>query len=80
MKPTKLYQCMTFVTCVLFLAADAARDPKAEEICKAMMQAMGGEKAWNSAHYIRYDFKVLKDGQPKLERSHLWDKWGGSTE
>lgn len=53
------------------------RDPKAEEVAAAMMKAMGGEHAWKAAHFIRYDFKVTRGGKQVVNRSHLWDKWGG---
>jgi hypothetical protein len=29
------------------------RDPKAVEVARTMMQAMGGEDAWNAAHFVR---------------------------
>ncbi len=73
MKPLRLL--LGILACGALWAAD--RDPKAEEIGKAMMQAMGGENAWKAVHYIRYDFKVSKEGKALSERSHLWDKWGG---
>ncbi len=53
------------------------RDAKAEQVAAAMMQAMGGEQAWKAAHFIRYDFNVIRGGKPVMERSHLWDKWSG---
>lgn len=54
-----------------------SRDPQAEQIAKAAMQAMGGENAWNSAHFVRFDFIVTAGGQMRASRSHLWDKWSG---
>jgi hypothetical protein len=59
------------------LTAADKRDPKAEEIAKAMMQAMGGQDAWNAAHFVRYDFKVTAGGKQVVDRAHLWDKQAG---
>ncbi len=53
------------------------RDPKAEGIARAMMQAMGGENGWTSAHFVRFDFKVSVGGKTVEDRSHLWDKQSG---
>jgi hypothetical protein len=58
-------------------APEAAPEPKAVQIARAMMQAMGGEAAWKQAHYIRFDFIVSIHGQPRMERAHLWDKQTG---
>jgi hypothetical protein len=52
-------------------------DPKAVEIAKAMMTAMGGVDNWNRAHFLRNDFKVNIGGKVLADRSHLWDKMTG---
>jgi hypothetical protein len=57
--------------------AGQSRDPKALQIAKDVMQAMGGEDAWNDAHFVRYDFIVSSGGKTRVNRSHLWDKWAG---
>src|SRR5205809_84371 len=62
--------------CTLY-AADVTRDAKADEINKAMVQAMGGQDAWNAAHFVRYDFKVTAGGKQVVDRAHLWDKQAG---
>jgi hypothetical protein len=64
---------LSSLLCALY-AADATRDPKADEINKAMVQALGGQDAWNAAHFVRYDFKVTAGGKKVVDRSHLWDK------
>ncbi len=67
----------------LLLALPAGRtfaqnsDPKAVDLAKSVMQAMGGEKAWDNVHFVRYDFIVTMGGQTRASRSHLWDKWAG---
>ncbi len=81
-RSVSLVRAAALAALVLFTFAGAlraadTRDPKAEEVARAMMQAMGGEQAWKSAHFVRYDFKVTRDGKPLTERSHLWDKWSG---
>jgi len=58
-------------------AAAETRDPKAVEIAKTMMKAMGGEDAWSKAHFVRYDFRVTVDGKTVVDRAHLWDKSTG---
>src|SRR2546421_9376087 len=62
---------------VLLFAAEPRRDPKSVEIAGAMHQAMGGQDAWNAAHFVRFDFKVHIGGEMKVDRSHLWDKQTG---
>jgi len=52
-------------------------DPKAAEIARAMMQAMGGETAWKQARYVRFDFSIRVRGEPSVGRAHLWDKQTG---
>jgi hypothetical protein len=58
-------------------SADVNRDPKAVEITHSMMQAMGGEEAWNSTHFVRFDFKVIAGGKILQDNAHLWDKKDG---
>lgn len=60
-------------------AARAAEPPasKAADIARRMMQAMGGESAWQQAHYVRFDFIVKIRGEDQITRSHLWDKRTG---
>lgn len=57
--------------------AEDHKDAKAVELAHAMMQAMGGENGWNSAHFVRFDFDVVKGGKTVMGRSHLWDKFTG---
>ncbi len=58
-------------------AAALDRDAKAEEVARAMMQAMGGEDAWNAAHFVRFDFKVIAGGKTVVNNHHLWDRKDG---
>lgn len=44
-----------------------ASDPRAIKIAKEVIKAMGGQKAWNNAHYLSWNFF----GRRKL----VWDKW-----
>lgn len=50
-------------------ARPAAADAKAEEIAAKTLAAMGGQKAWDEVHFIRFTFAV--------NRHHHWDKWTG---
>lgn len=58
-------------------AITAAPEPKAIEIAREMMQAMGGEAAWKQAQYVRFDFVVTIRGQVSISRADLWDKQTG---
>jgi len=53
------------------------RDPKAVEVARTMMQAMGGEDAWNAVHFVRFDFKINAGGTLKQDNAHLWDRKDG---
>jgi hypothetical protein len=70
-----------FVFTALLVTGLAARadtkDAKAEQIARDMMQAMGGEDAWQKAHFVRFDFRVIDGNKVQAERSHLWDKQTG---
>src|SRR5712692_4139491 len=57
--------------------ADTTRHPKAIQLAQSMMQAMGGQQAWNSAHFVRFDFRVKAGDKTVMDRSHLWDKQTG---
>jgi hypothetical protein len=52
-------------------------DAKASVIAQNMLNAMGGQDAWNRAHFVRYDFIVTANGNTVASRSHLWDKQTG---
>jgi len=58
-------------------AEGESRDPKSVEVTRAMMKAMGGEEAWNSAHFVRFDFKVKEGGKLVEDNAHLWDRKDG---
>jgi plasmid maintenance system killer protein len=61
------------------VAADPnkASDPKAVKVAQEVMEALGGEQAWRSTHFLRFDFAVGKEGKTLFSRSHTWDKWTG---
>jgi hypothetical protein len=67
--------------CAILLAAATAgapaSDPKAAAVADQVMEALGGEKAWNNTHFLRFDFAVDVDGKTVSSRSHWWDKWTG---
>ncbi len=46
-------------------------DDKALQIADEVMQAMGGQTAWNTAHYISWNFFG--------NRTLIWDKWAGDA-
>lgn len=52
-------------------------DPDARRIHARMMEAMGGEDAWDRTRYLEFDWLVARpEGEP-LRRSHRWDRWTG---
>lgn len=59
------------------LARAQNQDPKAVEVAHRMMKAMGGADAWNNTHFVRFDFRVGQNGEYRVDRAHLWDKWNG---
>jgi hypothetical protein len=61
----------------LAAAMTAAPEPRPVEIARAMMQAMGGQTAWNQARYVRFDFTLKIRGHVTVSRAHLWDKQTG---
>ncbi len=58
-------------------ATPKGSDPKAVAIADRVMQALGGEAAWNATRYLRFDFAVDRDGKTVMRRAHTWDKWTG---
>jgi hypothetical protein len=59
------------------LALAAGSDPRAVAIADRVMQALGGEAAWNATRYLRFDFAVDRGGKTVMRRGHVWDKWTG---
>jgi hypothetical protein len=55
----------------------AASDPKALAVADRVMEALGGESAWNATRYLRFDFAVDRAGKTLMRRAHTWDKWNG---
>ena len=55
----------------------AGSDPKAVAVADRVMQALGGEAAWNATRYLRFDFAVDRGGKTVMRRAHAWDKWTG---
>ena len=59
------------------LAVAAGSDPRAVAVADRVMQALGGEAAWNATRYLRFDFAVDRGGKTLMRRAHAWDKWTG---
>jgi hypothetical protein len=55
----------------------AGSDPRAVAVAERVMQALGGEGAWNATRYLRFDFAVDRGGKTVMRRAHTWDKWTG---
>jgi hypothetical protein len=68
---------LAIVALVAAAAGAPSSDPKAMAVADQVMEAAGGEKAWNDTHFLRFDFAVDVDGKTVNSRSHWWDKWTG---
>lgn len=80
-KKTRVISLVVFPAVLLVCARQALaahiRDPKAEDVARTMMQALGGEDAWKAAHFVRFDFKVKAGGKMEEANAHLWDRKDG---
>ena len=47
----------------------AERDPKAEELARSVIEAMGGQEAWDATRFVRFNFFGV--------RLHHWDRHTG---
>ncbi len=64
------------------LASCGSEQPVVEEagpikLAHEMHAAMGGLDNWNNTRYVNFKFQVGQDGDWRVSRSHLWDKWEG---
>lgn len=50
-------------------AAHAEADAQAQKVIKRLWQGLGGKKAWQETHYIRFTFAG--------RRTHFWDRYTG---
>src|SRR5437762_2951712 len=68
------------VLSLLLVASGAGgqeRDAKADKVGKEMIEALGGQSAWEKAREFRFDFVVENDGKVAGRRSHAWDRYTG---
>jgi hypothetical protein len=64
--------------CALSTAALAQeRDARADAVGKEFLAALGGQSAWDKARQFRFDFVVMREGQPIARFSHVWDRYTG---
>ncbi len=68
---------LSLVLAVLAAPAPSAADPAATAVADQVMTALGGEAAWKSTRFLRFDFAVESEGKIVSSRSHYWDKWTG---
>jgi hypothetical protein len=52
-------------------------DPDVRRLHAAMLEAMGGARAWEQARYFEFEFAAERDGQAGPGWSHRWDRWTG---
>ncbi|WP_394994324.1 hypothetical protein [Emticicia sp.] len=67
----KFFILCLFISSIMRVQAQEASDPKAIEIADKVMQAMGGQKAWNETRHITWNFFG--------SRILTWDKWTGNV-
>jgi hypothetical protein len=59
------------------IAAPAETDPKAAAVARALTDAMGGQAAWDTLPFLRFDFVVAHDGREVARFRHWWDRKQG---
>lgn len=78
MRPMRRFHTAALVLLLAAAVLPAAdRDPKADTIGHELIDAMGGQAAWEKARQLRFDFVVRKDGKPIADFSHAWDRYTG---
>jgi hypothetical protein len=72
------------LACLVAASAGRAQPPSADVagadargLAGKVLEALGGEQAWNQTHYLRFDFAVEAEGKEVVRRAHTWDKWTG---
>lgn len=58
-------------------SAGSASDPRAVEVARKTLSAMGGAGAFQRLRTLRFDFVVLRGGDEVARRSHVWDRHDG---
>ncbi|MBW3564768.1 MAG: hypothetical protein KY459_08585 [Acidobacteria bacterium] len=53
------------------------RSPAADAVAERVMNALGGEQAWNDTRFLTFSFVVADGEQTLARRTHYWDKWEG---
>jgi hypothetical protein len=75
--PLALALCLPATLVAQTRPAPPASNPKAIELAGKVMEALGGENAWNNTRYLRFTFAVDREGKTVVSRDHTWDKWTG---
>lgn len=52
-------------------------DPRAVEVARRTLAAMGGGAAFERLRTLRFDFVVLRGGEEVARRRHVWDRHDG---
>ena len=80
MKQTRIGIPIAFLILFLwipFSASGQERDAKADKVGKELIEALGGQSAWEKAREFRFDFVVENEGKVAGRRSHTWDRYTG---
>lgn len=54
--------------------AQEQADSRAVAVADEMVEAMGGQTAWDHVRYLRFDFVVEREGAEVARVRHLWDR------
>lgn len=57
--------------------ANGALPPDVAPLHARMMEALGGEEAWERARHFEFDFVVDRNGEEVARWRHRWDRWQG---
>ena len=52
-------------------------EDSAAMLARRVMDAMGGEAAWDSVRFLAFDW-IVERGDTDFRRSHAWDRWEGT--
>ena len=76
MKKSPFLLLLTLVLGALPMLAQEP-DAKADALGKELIASLGGEKAWENARQLRFDFVVDREGKTIARFSHAWDRYTG---
>jgi len=77
MKRTHPGLCLAILLAAAAPLAGQDRDTKADTVGHELIDALGGQPAWEKARQFRFDFVVEREGKRVAAFSHAWDRYTG---